>query len=277
MQEVLLTVLVENTTEQRGLLAEHGFAVLVEAGGKKILFDTGAGRALLPNAEALGVDLKSVDVVVLSHGHYDHTGGLKAFLEVHNPVDIYAHPDVFRERYRVETGKEPRYIGIPWGKEELAAWGAHFHLQETPVNLAEGVSLTGFIPRLTEYETVSNAFQIRSGDGFERDIIPDDQALVIHSQAGLVVLLGCAHAGLINTLRYVQSITGEKKICAVLGGTHLRGAGEERIARTLEALRDFGLDKIGVSHCTGFPASFAFYQVFGKRFFRLPVGTKFSL
>jgi len=274
---VTITVLVENTTERRGLLAEHGFAVLVEARGRKILFDTGAGRALLPNAEALGVDLASVSAVVLSHGHYDHTGGLKAFLEAHGPVDVYAHPDVFRERYSVKAAEEPKSTGIPWKRRELESWGARFNLERTMVMLGPGMFLTGAIPRLTEYEKTPEEFKTRSGSSLERDIVPDDQALVIHTARGLVVLLGCAHAGLINTLRHVRLVTGMTKIHAVFGGTHLRGASTERINRTIEALGEFGVDLIGVGHCTGFEACAALYREFGKRFHCMPVGTVFSL
>lgn len=274
---VTITVLVENTTERRGLLAEHGLAVLVEARGRKILFDTGAGWALIPNAEALGVDLGSVSAVVLSHGHYDHTGGLKAFLEAHGPVDVYAHPDVFRERFNVKAREEPQSTGILWKRRQLESLGASFNLERTLVMLGPGLLLTGAIPRLTEYEKTPEEFKTRSGSSWERDIIPDDQALVIHSSRGLVVLLGCAHAGVVNTLRHVRLVTGMTKIHAVLGGTHLRGASIERINRTIEALGEFGVDLIGVGHCTGFEASASLYREFGKRFHCMPVGTVFSL
>lgn len=274
---VTITVLVENTTERRGLLAEHGLAVLVEARGRRILFDTGAGRALLPNAEALGVNLDSVSAVVLSHGHYDHTGGLKAFLEAHGPVDVYAHPDVFRERYSVKAGEEMRSVGILWKRRQLERWGARFNLKRTTVMLGPGLFLTGAIPRLTEYEKNSEEFKTRSGSSWEEDIIPDDQALVIHSSRGLIVLLGCAHAGLINTLRHVRLITGVTKIHAVFGGTHLKGANIERVNRTIEALDELGVDLIAAGHCTGFEACAALYRELGKRFHCMPVGTVFTV
>ncbi len=274
---VSITILVENTVLQPELLAEHGFAALVNVNGRKILFDTGAGHTLISSAGVLGIDLTNVSAVVLSHGHYDHTGGLRDFLKLHGPVDVYAHSDVFSERYTIKKDAAPEYIGIGWTREQLQNEGAMLNLLTTPAELEEGVFLTGAIPRLTPYEKISSKFQVKSNSGWEQDKILDDQALVIRSSKGIVVISGCAHAGLINTLKHVQLLTGEKKIHAFFGGTHLNGVTNERIKRTVEALDEFDLDIVGAGHCTGFEASVALYNELGSKFACIPVGSVFEL
>ena len=152
-------------------------------------------------------------------------------------------------------------------------WGARFNLNRTAVMLEPGLFLTGAIPRLTEYEKNSDEFVTPSGSAWEEDNIPDDQALVIYSSRGLIVLLGCAHSGLINTLRHVRLITGVTKIHAVFGGMHLKGADIERVNRTIKALDEFEVDLIAAGHCTGFEACAALYHKLGRQFHCIPVGT----
>lgn len=268
----------ENTANRSGLLAEHGFAALVNVGGNKILFDTGASDTFVANAAALGIDLGDVSTVALSHGHYDHTGGLMAFLRLHDgPVDVYAHPDLFSPHYAFQPGVRPRYIGIEWSRQQLEDSGAVFHLKAEPSQLKGGLLLTGQIPRVTPYEDVAQMFQVKINGGWEKDEIWDDQALVIPTPEKVVVISGCAHAGLINTLKYVQQLTGENKIHAFLGGTHLTGAAAERIRNTIDDLNEFGLDKLGAGHCTGFEASVSLANALGSKFTPIPVGSVFQL
>ena len=200
-----------------------------------------------------------------------------AFLRLHGPVDIYAHPDVFGEHYKVQADTAPEYIGIPWTRKQLQNEGARLHLQATLANLGEGLLMTGAIPRLTPYENISSKFQVRSDRSWQQDKILDDQALVIRTSQGIVVVSGCAHAGLINTLKHVQMLTGEEKIHAFLGGTHLNGASSDRIKRTIEALMEFDLDVVGAGHCTGFAASVALYNALSDKFACMPVGSVFEL
>ena len=275
-QKVKITTLCENRTPGFGLLREYGLSMVLERGNKRIIFDTGSGTGLIVNAKLMGIDLNSLEEVVFSHGQYDHTGGLKNLLEKNSPLPVYAHPDIFN-KYIYVQGKGPEYVGPPWTKEYLQELGARFHFAREPVELDEGLIITGQIPRVVAYEKHEPHFLRKSEGAFVQDPIYDDQALVAESPEGTIVLLGCTHAGLINTLRYVTYLTGKRKIYAVLGGTHLLNVSESRLARTLEALREFDIKKVAPCHCTGFRATAALHQAFGENFMQNRVGSVFKL
>lgn len=253
--------------------------MLLETRGRRILFDTGAGVTLAGNAADLGLDLTRLDAVVLSHGHYDHTGGLKWVLGVQVPatLDVYGHPDLLSEKYASRKGGSPRYIGVPWKCAEMKALGARFYLERGPVNLGEGIMSTGEIPRRTRTENAEPHFLVKEEERFIEDRLMDDQALVVESSAGIVVLLGCAHAGLIDTLQHILTLTGEKRIYALLGGTHLLNDPEESLNRTVAALRQFELEIIAPCHCSGFRATAALRHAFGERCLDHQAGSIFEL
>lgn len=257
------------------MLGEHGLSMLLEVGKKKILFDTGAGLTLAGNARALGVALPDLDTVVLSHGHYDHTGGLTLLAESTGSLSVYAHPDIFGAKYIHPENKDPKYIGIPWDREEMVRRGVKFYLSREGVYLGDGVTLTGEIPRFEPGGAPEQHFYLKTDHGAVKDPLHDDQAVIIETPRGLVVLLGCAHAGLINTLRYVLQLTGEKKIYAALGGTHMLNFSPQQLSRTMESLQEFGLQKIAPCHCTDTAALLAFYQVFKERFLEHQAGSVF--
>jgi 7,8-dihydropterin-6-yl-methyl-4-(beta-D-ribofuranosyl)aminobenzene 5'-phosphate synthase len=268
-----ITTLCENTAGTVDVVAEHGLSFLIEAGKTNILFDTGAEISVPLNAEAFGIDLSKVDKIILSHGHIDHTGGLGKVLEkINKKIDIFAHPDVWLARYsRSENGD--RFIGIPYRREQMECMGAVFRLSKKPVKIAENIWTTGEVPMVTDFENFEpttpegNGWWIEAGGRLKPDMIPDDQAIVFKTKAGLVIILGCAHRGIINTIYYAQKITGVKKVYAVLGGAHLSDATEERLWQTIAVLRDLDVKKIGLCHCTGLPASVIMAQELGDRFF----------
>lgn len=257
-----ITVLADNTVAARNARGEHGLAFSIETGENCLLFDTGQGFVLADNAQSLGVDLGTVDTIVLSHGHYDHTGGVAEVLsQATGPVAVHAHPDSVLPKYqRVETGA--RDIGIPAHcRDALFRERCQFAVSRRPVEVVHGVSTTGEIPRLHPEEVITEPF-CRDLDGQEMDALLDDQALFIETAKGITVVLGCAHAGVINTLDHICTLTGDKSIRAVLGGMHLRSATTERMDWTIRELRRFHLDLLVPMHCTGQEPAAALWAAF---------------
>ena len=257
-----IVVLADNTARTRGLLGEHGLSLWVERGGHCVVFDTGQGLALGQNAEALGVLLSRADAVVLSHGHYDHTGGLALLLQGRRHLPVYAQPEAMSPRYSRRDG-ETHEIGMPAAaRQALVRWGA-FRSSKVPLPVCGGVRLTGSIPRLTDLEEEAGTFFL-DGEGREPDPLVDDQAAFVETRAGTVVLVGCAHAGVVNTLLRVESLTNAP-IHAVIGGMHLARAGPERIAATVAALAERHVTRVVPCHCTGLAATAALAGELGPR------------
>ena len=232
---VRITTLSENTAGP-GMLAEWGLSVLVETDEQKVLLDTCASISVPRNAPILGVDLSKIDRIVLSHGHYDHTGGLRDVLgAMGKKVEIIAHPDMWAAK-QLRIGEQYVYIGIPFSREELEGLGAFFTLSREPVWISDDIVTTGEIPMTTEYEEIDPVLYVKQDDEFVPDPLLDDRALIIKTDKGLVVVLGCAHRGVINTLYHAQQVTGVDLIHTVIGGTHLVRATEERVLLTVAAL-----------------------------------------
>jgi len=264
-----ITTLADNTAGAPETLAEWGFSALIEFDGKSILMDTGRGHAITHNAELLDVDLKKIDVIVLSHGHADHTGGLQRVLQsMRKEVPVIGAPEIWDQKYSTRRTKIPRYIGIPYQRAELESLGARFNLSKEPTKLSENVMTTGEISMVTDFEKVgADTLLVRVDDDYELDQCPDDRALIVTIELGLVVVLGCAHRCLINTLYHAQNLTGIKQIHTVVGGCHLMDASEERIMKTIAALKDLDVQNVGVSHCTGLKAGAMMAGELGDRFF----------
>jgi 7,8-dihydropterin-6-yl-methyl-4-(beta-D-ribofuranosyl)aminobenzene 5'-phosphate synthase len=273
-----IITLSENTASIDGCLGEWGLSVLVESDELTVLFDTGQGFSTVHNAELLGVDLTKVDKIVLSHGHFDHTGGLESVLSrIGKEIEVIAHPDIWQAKYAVSEGAAPRYIGIPFSRKELEALGARFRLTAEPVALSADIMTSGEIPRVTDYEDIELYLSVKENGGFRPDTFRDDQALIIKTPAGLVVILGCAHRGIINTLYHAQKLSGQKRIDTVLGGCHLMSSSPERIERTIAALKELGVKRLGACHCTGLAASVMMAREFGAKFFFNNAGTVLTL
>jgi len=262
-----ITVLCENSVGPiSGTLGEHGFAALIEPGGSEpVLFDTGQGATLLHNARRMNKDLSDLDSVVLSHGHYDHAGGLLPLLQECGPKKVYGHPALFRTRHRVKDSGECLPIGIPHERTVLERAGAEFDLSADFRELAPQIYLTGEVPRATVFETGDQGLYCDC-TGQELDTTPDDQSMVLETGRGLVIITGCCHAGLVNTLEHVAYSTGRRDIYAVIGGTHLGFCGQEQLERTISALKSWGVQKVAASHCTGFAASVRLSREMPKEF-----------
>jgi 7,8-dihydropterin-6-yl-methyl-4-(beta-D-ribofuranosyl)aminobenzene 5'-phosphate synthase len=270
-----IAVLVDNTANRQGLLAEHGLSFWIEARGRRILFDTGQGMALAHNADKLGIDLSTVDDVVLSHGHYDHTGGLLAALPEFSRAAVYVHLTAFCERFvqDSQTGVRPVRSPIESFDWLTSRVGRVVATRTQPIGLGGGVWLTGQIPRRSDFEDAGGAFYLDQACT-QPDTIIDDQALYIETEQGLVVLLGCAHAGVVNTLEYICTLTGQNRIHAVLGGMHLLNADERRLGQTIRRLRELDVQRIGLAHCTGFGAMARMHHELPDRCFYCATGTR---
>ena len=274
------TVLCENSVYGKGdAVAEHGWAVWLQTPHGAYLFDTGRGHGLLHNANHFGIPIADARAIVLSHHHNDHTGGLLGAVQAicrgsgRGAIPVYAHPDVFKDSFAEEEGTL-EFIGLRHTRRALETEGAEFRLAAGWQEIAPGVCLTGEVPRRTSYELGDPDLKHDDGSGrLVADPIRDDQTLVIDTPDGLFVLLGCSHAGVINILTHIREQTGSTRFHTVMGGTHLGFAGEEQVARTIEALHGFQIGRIGVSHCTGPSVSARLAGEFGGRFFFSNVGT----
>lgn len=260
-----ITTLSENTAGvPLGIIGEHGLSFFIETEKTKVIFDAGQSMSAVHNASLLGVKLKEADAIVLSHGHYDHTGGLLKVLETAGAKEIIAHPDVFQNKYAVREKKYP--IGMPFSRKMLEDAGAKLTLSKEPVQIGD-VMTTGEVERRTSFEVVDRHLYVMDGAEMKNDEVRDDQALLIKTENGLFVVLGCAHAGVVNTLEHAKKVSGEERIYGVVGGTHLAFASEIQLEETIKALKNYNIQKIGVSHCTGMKASMKLAGEFGDRFF----------
>lgn len=243
-----LTVLADNRASA-GLCAEHGLAVLVETGDARILFDTGQGKALEANASLLGLDLSSIDAVVLSHGHYDHTGGLAAVMAGNAVARVYLHPAAVEAKFARNPAPPHRDIGMPRPSREALRTAANRGVwSRNAVEIAPGVTATGEIPR----PAAADAGHFFLDPACQRpDPFVDEQALMIGTPRGLVVLTGCAHAGLPATLAWCRRLSGGRRVSAVFGGFHLAAATDQELESAAEALESSGAEIIGPCHCTG--------------------------
>jgi len=246
---VAITVLADNHAAY-GLDAEHGFSLWVETEGQKILFDTGQGEDMPRNAEALGIDIGAADRILLSHGHFDHTGNVPYALERAKRASLLLHPDALIDRYSIHAAPKP--IGMP-EKSRAAVYasaGTRCQWVRRPRAVSAGVWITGPEPRVTDFEDTGGPFFLDPA-GTLSDPIPDDLSLCVHTAGGWVVCLGCCHAGVVNTLRHLAQEFGGSRILAVIGGMHLCHADAGRLERTAAALKEYDVPYLYPCHCTG--------------------------
>jgi 7,8-dihydropterin-6-yl-methyl-4-(beta-D-ribofuranosyl)aminobenzene 5'-phosphate synthase len=254
LPHVDVTVLVENMAGGGPVLGEWGLSFLVDTDSHRILFDSGGGHTLLGNVSALNADLGKVDAIVISHGHDDHTGGLEKALAACGPVDLFIHPAAFTTRYW-KGGSRAVPDVLPLSRDQLSRRLRNLVETAKPAPVCAGVMVTGQIPRPTAFEdTGLREFAFLDAELKIPNPILDDQAVFFRVPEGVVILLGCGHAGVVNTIRHVSELTGEQKIYAVMGGTHLLNASPLRLRKTIEALRRFRVQKIMLCHCTGIDA-----------------------
>ena len=273
--DIRITILVDNTAVAPSLLTEHGLSVWIDVGDRHILWDTGQSDRLVHNARAMGIDLGRADAVALSHGHYDHTGGLAAVLGTAPNAKVYLHPNAVEARYSLKKDGR-RFIGMPQNgrrrlTEKKAVDAVVYVNQRTEI--FGGMTLTGPVPRRTAYEDTGGHFYNDPACTVVDDIA-DDQSLYFECSEGLVIVLGCAHSGVVNILDAVSEWTASDKIYAVIGGMHLVNADADRMERTIKAFQRYSIQKIAPLHCTGIRAMQQLKEVFGSRCLALGTGSQ---
>jgi 7,8-dihydropterin-6-yl-methyl-4-(beta-D-ribofuranosyl)aminobenzene 5'-phosphate synthase len=276
IQGLNITAIVENTAGKFDLLGEWGLSLWIEADGHRILYDTGQGQTLVDNARLLGIDLSNADALVLSHGHSDHSGGIAALIGNGFHGKVFANPAAFAKKYQREKNSGVRLKGMPAESVEALQHEAEFIDSSATTQIAPGVIVTGTIPRRTEFEDTGGAFFLDEACT-QPDLLIDDQALLIETAAGWVVITGCGHSGAVNILNYAAQLTGSRRIFAFLGGMHLLTASAERIGATAQAFRDFEVRVIAPCHCTGFAATGFLQAELGASVVELRAGSKLRL
>ncbi|WP_214482194.1 MBL fold metallo-hydrolase [Bacillus sp. SM2101] len=275
---VKATVLSENTVfSNLGAIAEHGWSIFLESDHGNYLFDTGQGKALLNNARVFKKDLSTIQGIIVSHHHIDHTGGLMDAVKVVDSkcIDVYAHPEIFKDSYLIRP--DYKHIGIPFSRSALESHGANFKFNRKFTEIVPNIYLSGEVPRLTDFEFGDTDIVLKSNDGYIKDEVMDDQSIIIKTPKGLFIILGCSHAGIINILNYAIEKTGENRIHTVIGGTHLWPVSEEQKEMSIQALKELNIERLGVSHCTGLEISLRLSQEFSGKFFHCNVGTVVSV
>jgi 7,8-dihydropterin-6-yl-methyl-4-(beta-D-ribofuranosyl)aminobenzene 5'-phosphate synthase len=274
--KVLLTTLAENTVNIGGLKGEHGLSFLLRTPGGKLLFDTGQSDLLLHNARHMELALEDLNAVVLSHGHYDHTGGLDAIHNIAPGARIFLHPAAAEAKFTRDADGSSRSIGmkppalavIQKARTDAGAitWTSR------PTEVMEGVWVTGEIPRKTSFENTGGRFYLDAACA-RPDPLSDDQALFFDTPSGVVVVLGCAHSGVVNTGEYIRTLTRGRPIRALIGGMHLLAPAPERVEKTLEAFRRWNIQRFTPAHCSGIAAVAKLWAAFPEQCSSCPVGT----
>lgn len=255
-----IVVLTENTVYRQGILAEHGLSLYIEKEDKKYLFDTGQSGVFLKNAKTLDVNIDDLDGIILSHGHYDHCGGLEEFAKTKKLPKVYVRKEAFEKKFH-QGKRDCREIGIPWSVDVLQN---HVIFTDEFQEIGKDIFVLGKIPPKNEFESVAEGMLVEVEGKRQPDEMTDEQMLIIRDEKGLCIFLGCSHVGVINALSYVEEKFPGEHIHMLLAGMHLSQASEGRLQETMQELEKRKIDTIIPVHCTGLMAIAQMKRRFGE-------------
>ena len=274
-----ITVICENTVSVPKLTGEFGLSFLIER-DKNTLFDTGQGIGIIQNLKMLGKDINKIERIILSHGHFDHTGGLAAVLkEKGGKTPVFVNPDIFTEKvtqFETSQGNVTIPIGLLLKEEGYESAGAEFMPVEGIAKIDDGIFACSNIKRAPGWKTWDVRLKQRKNDAVIDDPFNDDLSLLLETESGPVVILGCAHAGIVEILDNIAGEKGYKEFHAVIGGTHLGTAPLDYVNRAIDALKKYKVKVIGTSHCTGFRAAATIFSNFQNEFRESTAGAVFE-
>lgn len=263
---IIFKFLVENKTDNSGIMAEHGLSIYIEADGKKILFDAGASDLLIRNAEAMEVDLSDVELAVVSHGHYDHTGGFPAFFKINSRASLYLHKNAFRESYILKDGQlYGKNDGIRWSDDERKTIKDRLILTDGPLKLTENICITGTVSMEPDFEPTERFYFKDERGNITQDDMSHEQCLVIRQPEGLYIFSGCSHRGVISALNTGKAMFPGERLAVLVAGMHLYSASDKVREHAIEQIVREEPECVMPVHCTGIEAICSLKAKLGDR------------
>ncbi len=277
-----IVTLIENLVYKGGLKGEHGLSFLIKTGKHKILFDTGQSGSVLDNARAMGEDLRDVDFIALSHGHYDHTGGLEKVLEINKTAKVVMKRSILEEKYSNSSGSM-KEIGFKL-RGRYREYPNEFILLDGDYNLGDGIRVVGDIGKYSDFEGIQEGLFVKEEDKYVRDRFSDELFLIVEKNEGLNIITGCSHRGIINILRSAMDKTGIERINLLLGGMHLSGMkildkdlreeNDDRMVRTIQEMKKIDIERIYTNHCTGIDGFMKLRETMGEKVYYSSTGSR---
>lgn len=259
-------ILTDDRVSKRGLLAEHGLSLWIEKDDKSILFDTGQSSVFCHNAKAMGISIETADYIVISHGHYDHSGGLQNFPYGDKAPMVYIHPDAFLRKFATnDKASSFREIGIPWKISDQNWMKDKIVYMKQPLMIEDGIMIAGEIYGSNDFEKVSANFYTEKDGRIIQDTMLDEQMLIIEDDGEIAVFLGCSHTGVINSLKYAQKLFPDRRIKLLVAGMHLDNVTPIRLQTTIQHILEMNIQIVVPLHCTGFGAMCEIKRFLGER------------